>query len=62
MNVKDHAFTFLHCVTVYPTPLEMINLKRMEWLKQFTNSVGFSDHTLVKRDGVIAALVAISRC
>jgi len=59
MNVKDHAFTFLHCVTVYPTPLEMINLKRMEWLKQFTNSVGFSDHTLVKRDGVIAALVAI---
>lgn len=52
-------FTLLHCVTVYPTPLEMMNLKRLKYLQQFTPSVGLSDHSLVARDGVKAAIAAI---
>lgn len=52
--------TFLHCVTRYPNTLETCNLARMEWLKQFADSVGWSDHTLVARDGVTAAKAAIA--
>jgi N,N'-diacetyllegionaminate synthase len=52
-------FTFLHCVTIYPTPLDAIHLRRMEFLRQFTPHVGLSDHTLVARDGVKAAMAAI---
>ena len=44
--LKDTSFTFLHCVSLYPTPLDRVNLSRMDWLRQFTPSVGFSDHTL----------------
>jgi sialic acid synthase SpsE len=57
--LKGHPFSFLNCVTIYPTPLDQIHLRRIGWLRKFTNSVGFSDHTLVKRDGLKAALAAI---
>ncbi len=52
-------FSFLHCVTSYPNELPSCHLSRMEWLRQFTNKVGWSDHTLVARDGIIAAKAAI---
>jgi N,N'-diacetyllegionaminate synthase len=57
--LAGQSFTFLHCVTIYPTPLNEIHLRRMDWLRQFTQSVGFSDHTLVARDGLKASLAAI---
>ncbi len=57
--LKDARFTFLHCVTIYPTPLNEAHLRRMDWLRQFTPSVGFSDHSLVERDGIKASLAAI---
>jgi sialic acid synthase SpsE len=57
--LKGHSFSFLHCVTIYPTPLEDINLRRINWLRKFTSSVGFSDHTLVERDGIKASLAAV---
>ena len=52
-------FTLLHCVTMYPTPLEQMHLLRMQWLKQFTPRIGLSDHSLVAKDGVLAGLAAI---
>ncbi len=55
----DAQFMFLHCVTIYPTPLNEVHLKRMEWLKQFSQYVGFSDHSLVERDGIKASLAAL---
>jgi len=54
------SFSLLHCVTVYPTPLESMNLARIEWLRRFTPSVGFSDHSLVARDGIKASLCALA--
>ena len=54
------SFSFLHAVTIYPTPLNEVNLSRMQYLRQFTSSVGWSDHTLVSRDGIKAAVVALS--
>jgi sialic acid synthase SpsE len=52
-------FTFLHCVTIYPTPLDRLDLARIEYLQQFSPKVGFSDHTLVSRDGIKAAVAAL---
>lgn len=57
-NRKKHI-TLLHCVTSYPNTLDMCNLNRMIWLKKFTPEVGWSDHTLVTRDGIKASKVAI---
>ena len=48
--------TFLHCVTIYPCPLNKVNMKRFIWLKDQGLRVGYSDHTL----GTEAAKYAIS--
>jgi len=58
--MEHNNFCFLHCVTIYPTTLEQINLSRMNELKNFCPRVGFSDHTLVARDGVIASKAALA--
>lgn len=59
LKVKNKKFTFLHATTIYPTPLNLVNLKRMNYLKKFTNSIGYSDHTNAEDTGVIATLIAI---
>jgi N,N'-diacetyllegionaminate synthase len=56
---KGKKLTLLHCVSIYPNSLHACNLSRMEFLKKFTDSVGWSDHTLVALDGVKASKVAI---
>lgn len=46
----------LHCVSLYPTPLEQANLDAMERLREKLGlTVGYSDHTL----GIASALVAL---
>ena len=60
VKAKGKKLTLLHCVTSYPNTLDMCNLARMEWLKQFTDSVGWSDHTLIERDGILATKAAIA--
>lgn len=42
---KGQKITLLHCVSLYPTPADKVNLGRMLWLKSFCGSVGYSDHT-----------------
>ncbi len=59
MKELGKNFIFLHCVTSYPNTLEMCNLERMEWLKQFTDITGWSDHTKIEDNDIIAAKVAI---
>ncbi|MBX3064201.1 MAG: N-acetylneuraminate synthase family protein [Anaerolineae bacterium] len=58
-TLEGHSFSFLHCVTIYPTPLSELHLRRMEFLRQFSPSVGYSDHSLVARDGNKASMIAI---
>lgn len=57
--LNGHDFIFLHCITIYPTPLGLLNLARMNYLRKFTPKVGFSDHTLVERDGHKAVIAAL---
>ena len=59
LNERKVPFSFLHCVTLYPTPLESLNLNRMKYLRSFTKEVGLSEHTHAGRNGIKASLVAI---
>ncbi|MBU8902475.1 MAG: N-acetylneuraminate synthase family protein [Victivallales bacterium] len=59
LNENKSSFSFLHCVTMYPTPLDAMNLKRMNYLKQFTPSVGLSEHSKYSLNGIKACLAAI---
>lgn len=53
-------YTFLHCVTIYPTPLDQLHLRRMAWLRRFTPRVGFSDHTKPETDRLWATQLALA--
>ncbi|MBU43838.1 MAG: general stress protein [Spirochaetaceae bacterium] len=53
-------FEFLHCVTIYPTPLPALNLIRINYLKRFTSAVGFSDHTRPGETGLAASKMAMA--
>ena len=52
--------SFLHCVTIYPTPLDQLHINRMTWLKRFSNQVGFSDHTAPASTDLRASKLAIT--
>lgn len=53
----DHDYVMLHCVSIYPAPLDKCNLNRINWLrKQGAKRVGFSDHSL----GTEAAMAAMT--
>jgi len=50
--------TLLHCVTQYPAPMDSINLRAMDSMRQaFRLPVGYSDHTL----GIEIAIAAAAR-
>ncbi len=44
VNIPHDKYTLLHCVSSYPCDFNIVNLPRMNTLKQLSNSVGFSDH------------------
>lgn len=46
----------LHCVSVYPAPLERMNVRFIERLAEFGYACGLSDHT----DGTTAATMALA--
>ena len=58
--LKTGPFVFLHCVTLYPTPIKEMHLRRMGWLRRFTPQVGLSDHSKVEVDGVWASKIALA--
>jgi len=50
--------TILHCITEYPAPVEMANLRAMDTLAQaFDLPVGLSDHT----EGIAVPIAAVAR-
>ncbi len=58
--LKGKDFAFLHCVTIYPTPLKKINLDRINFLKKYSKKVGFSDHSLgYTKNRNLASMAAI---
>lgn len=57
--LKDKNYGLLHCVTIYPTPFNDLNLARMNWLRNFIDQVGFSDHSHTVESPLIASKVAL---
>jgi N,N'-diacetyllegionaminate synthase len=53
-------FHLLHCLTIYPTPMETLNLKRMMFLRKYAFQVGYSDHSHVERTGLWASKIAMA--
>ena len=45
MKKNNLKFSFLHCISIYPTTIEVANLNRINYLKNFTKNVGISDHS-----------------
>ena len=52
-------FTIMHCVAIYPTPISKANLEKINWLKKFVPSVGYSDHTLGTQVPIVAMSMGI---
>ena len=42
--VSRSNLTFFHCVSIYPTPSDKINLPRILELKKYSKNVGYSGH------------------
>lgn len=57
--MKGSDFALLHCVTMYPTPLDQLHLARMERLRELCPRVGYSDHSHVEDTGLIASKAAL---
>lgn len=53
--LKTGEYSIMHCVSVYPCPLEKANLGKLLWLKSLSDSVGYSDHT----EGIEAPIFAM---
>jgi len=45
MKKNSLNFSLLHCISIYPTTIEVANLNRINYLKNFTAKVGISDHS-----------------
>ncbi|KKK87173.1 hypothetical protein LCGC14_2755880, partial [marine sediment metagenome] len=57
----NNKIVILHCNTLYPTPLEAVNLKAIKTLEEtFEYPIGFSDHT--KEIYFSVAAVAMGAC
>lgn len=58
LSLKKGALHLLHCVSVYPCPIEISNPERISLLREISGlPVGYSDHT----EGVEAAILALSK-
>jgi len=56
-SVGNNDIILLHCNSLYPAPIEIVNLKAMETMRNsFKVPVGFSDHTL----GIHMAIAAVA--
>ncbi len=56
-RVDPSKTTILHCISLYPTPLNEVNMARMDFIREHGFRTGFSDHT----SGAEAAMLAIAR-
>jgi len=57
---KPHTkIAFLHARTIYPTPLDKMNISRMLFLRYLGWETGLSDHSRPEVDGLISSKLAI---
>ena len=52
-------FTLLHCVSIYPTPINEAHLERINFLKKFSKNVGLSEHSNPLNDGLKISIASL---
>jgi sialic acid synthase SpsE len=57
--LRGKRFALLHCVSIYPTPLDQANIARLRFLRSLCPQVGLSDHTNPDVHGHKVAIVAL---
>ena len=58
--LKDVDAHFLHCVTIYPTPMNKVHMNRLNFLRSFCSSVGYSDHSKPTETKLWASKLALA--
>lgn len=58
LKKANKSFSLLHCVSIYPTPIEFANIRRINFLKNFSSSIGVSDHSNPEINKNIVAAVS----
>ncbi len=58
LKSANKSFSLLHCVSIYPTPIEYANITRINYLKNFSSNVGVSDHSNPEINKNIVAAVS----
>lgn len=53
-------YELLHCVTIYPTPLEEVHMNRLDYLRKYSSLVGYSDHSKPAETDLWASKIAIA--
>jgi len=53
-KVNPEKIVLLHCVSTYPCPMDNINFPRMEKLKEYSKTIGYSGHYSGIDDAIIA--------
>ena len=59
-ELQGTKFHFLHCVTIYPTPMSELHLRRMNFLRRFCSNVGYSDHSKPAETQLWASKIALA--
>ena len=62
-NILKNAnsnFSLLHCISIYPTPIQHAHLSRINYLKSINESVGLSDHSNVENDEHVLSVMAFT--
>ena len=50
----------MHCISIYPTPIQHAHLSRINYLKSINESVGLSDHSNVENDEHVLSVMAFT--
>ena len=52
-------FSLLHCVSIYPTPINEAHLDRINFLKKYSKNVGLSEHSNPTNDGLKISIASL---
>lgn len=56
---KKKNLCLLHCISIYPTPIEQAHLERINYLRKFTKNVGISEHSNSEKDGLKVSIASL---
>lgn len=59
--LKDYNkdFSLLHCVSIYPTPINEAHLDRIDFLKKYSNNIGLSEHSNPNTSGLKISIASL---